>query len=353
MATPPNPNQYALHQGHLRSPTLVCLDQHGVNSVLSSPMCQYTSGFLLTPNPVAPLAQVHPFRITNENFARRAIDQVDEVTRACVRWLKPTSLTFRLRCIKGPAPPNMSSWLYREVTWPVDTLFKLNGQNLDARRKLHHGRDMPIDVTSNIVCGENRIESFTLATNIYTSPAEPPPQYFFAIEIVSLKSHADILEKVTARIKSAEEGLAAIQRAIIGNSEDVQCVTNTITITLTDPLTGSGICKLPVRAAECTHREAFDLHTYLSSRKQGSARESEPIGPDKWNCPLCGGHAGPDFLFVDGFLKQVGEELLQSGRADVRVIEVDKDGKWTAHEERRKEKEKAAAKEIEVIELSD
>ncbi|KAK5008537.1 hypothetical protein LTR28_003844 [Elasticomyces elasticus] len=253
------------------------------------------------------------------------------------RPLVATSRTYRLRCSAIPPPPAVldeKTWPITDNVWPSMLYFKFNDVMLDVRRKLHHGKHLPVDLTPHMKQGSNIVE-----ISINRSSRDVKPLNFaIAVEIVGCTPRQSIIDDCLAhRTISASEVLASIKQALRltdgPEDDDVAVVDSNITINVFDPISACRMFDIPVRSSNCLHRDAFDLQTFLTTRK--SQEPGWPTNVDEWKCPICGADARPQTLVVDGFLTQVRKELAECGRLDTRQIVVEKDGTWKAKVEKR------------------
>jgi hypothetical protein len=216
-----------------------------------------------------------------------------------------------------------SLWVTAENTWPDHLSFELNGKHLEARRKLHHGRYLPIDLSSTLRAGTNIL-------NVYTMPFKGDPNvYVVAIEAIGVSPHSKII--ATIPTISSETSLDSIKRSLTSppapdDDDDFIMTSSTLTIPIFDPYRADRICDTPVRGATCLHRECFDLETFLSQCKRQKA--GYPCVPDCWRCPICKGDVRPQTLVKDGFLMQVREDLEERNLLSTRAIVVEADGTW-------------------------
>jgi hypothetical protein len=208
-------------------------------------------------------------------------------------------------------------------TWLDIYTFKLNETYLEPRRKLHHGRCLPIDLSALLRIGTNTL-------SVYTVPNSSAPSidsYVVAIEQVSVSSHASIFSAI--KLISAEDSLAAIKSSLknpIDEDEEIAITSSALTIPLLEPYRKQRICDTPVRGSACLHRECFDLGSFLSQRKREPP--GYPCVPDCWSCPICNGDVRPQTLVKDGFLVQVKEELAQKDLLGTLAIVVEADDCW-------------------------
>ncbi|KKY13746.1 putative miz zinc finger domain protein [Phaeomoniella chlamydospora] len=216
-------------------------------------------------------------------------------------------------------------WTVKDNVWPSTCFVTLNGHPLELRRKIHHGKDLPLDLTHYVIEGINTLE-FSLLQ---------------AFAEVSKKSYAVAVERVevgnTNRVRqavgsvAAEDALASILSTLQArqDDEDLILVDPHLSVEVTDPFS-SRIFDIPVRSVHCLHKECFDLEIFLASRK--SRTQGAPTNPDEWKCPICRCDARPMNLVIDGFLEHVRQTLETLGALDTKAILVQADGTWTSKE---------------------
>jgi hypothetical protein len=324
--THPNPDIAALHQSHLRSPKL----QSQAASINSEPpvLYRHVVGYGLTPTRVqnsTPM-QTFDFAISPSTMARVARSEKSATPgEPALRTVNESSLLYRLRCCEIPPDgyTDESSWVTSDNFWPDSMSFSLNNIQLETRRKLHHGRYLPIDVTDMVKQDTNTLR---IALN-RKDGFKPKGRYAVAIEAVGISTHPTITSTLT-RV-SAAASLAAIQKSLAGaNADDDIAVTSSSTIIkLTDPHSLSDLIVTPVRGSGCLHRDCFDLDTFLRLCRR-SDPESGTTVVDCWRCPLCRGDVRPQMLVLDEFLVGVRDELVKRGLTDTRAIQVQADGTW-------------------------
>ena len=328
--TQPETARTALHHAHLRSPTIGPLqaepDAHR--------LYRYVVAYALSPRKVNKDVAIHKM---NFRVPKHTIDRIPATLPSPaageppVRMLDETSQTFRLRCVAFPASgfPDETAWVRADNAWPESLYVELNGQALEPRRKLQHGRYLPIDLTEHITGDENELRTMVNRTSTDTRPFE----YAIAVEIVGVLTH----QSITANLPmiAASDSAAAIKQSLSGidSDDDVAITSSNLTIKLFDPYSGSKIFDTPVRGLSCAHRDCFDLETFL-----GICKRQNPGWPtvvDCWRCPLCRGDARPQMLVVDGFLVEVRKELAERNQLDTRAIVVETGGSWKPKVEER------------------
>lgn len=319
----PDTVRVSLHQAHLRSPA------PGNRQPLTGEQSLYrhVTGYALAPTQLDSTVCAQTVTLS---MSQVDLDKIPSTTPGSspgepgVRNLKEGSTLYRLRCSKMPPAKGFdteASWVTADNFWPETLTFQVNGKYLEARRKLLHGRYLPIDLSSLLQAGVNTM-------NVYTLPSpQDKNTYVVAIECVSVSSHLSIVSTITP--SSATDSLAAIKRSLEASpdeDDDIAMTSSTLTIPLFDPFHADRICDTPVRGSACLHRECFDLQTFLSQCKR--EQPGYPCVPDCWRCPVCKGDVRPQTLVEDGFLVQVKEELAEKGLLDTRAIVVEADGSW-------------------------
>lgn len=356
--THPDTARSALHQARIRSPAL----ESRMDS--SQRLFRHVVGFALAP---AALNKVLPVQSISFDVSDDAYSVIPETTSCDLsapskRTLNEESQMYRLRCSAIPSVgsmPTESTWVVTDNIWPENLQFSFNSIPLEPRRKLHHGRYLPIDLTSYVKQGTNKLEAFINRRFNDTAPFS----FAVAVELVGVMSLTTLTSLCATRTLSADEGLTAITRSLSGASssaddDDVAVMSSNMTIKLFDPFSGCRIFDTPVRGVACLHRDPFDLATFLDTRP--AEKPGCPSKPDDWKCPICKGDVRPQTLVIDGFLVSVREQLAQQGLLETRAIVVEADGSWMPKAEERTgvasaspEPEAAARKERVVIELDD
>lgn len=274
------------------------------------------------------------FTVTAATTKRLAKDQISiKSGEPHRRTLTEESLSFRLRCCTCPANgfKTESSWVIADNYWPDELSFQLNGNNLETRRKLHHGRYLPIDLTEFIRQGTNTLK--VISTRMDRDSRQT--NFAVAVEAVGVMSH-DTIKNNVKRI-SAADSLDSIKKSLSGEDcgdDDIAVTSSSKTIKLTDPYSGCNMVTIPVRSSECLHHDCFDLEVFLGVCRR--PQEGWPTVVDCWRCPLCRSDVRPQMLIVDEFLLQVRETLAKQGLLDTRAIVVEADGSWKVKKEERK-----------------
>jgi hypothetical protein len=242
------------------------------------------------------------------------------------RLVDSDSKTVRLRCIKWPAaqPPDTHVWAVTDTSWIPYSYFTLNGNSLHQRKKIHNGKDLPIDITGLLKRGENVLE-MTVMTEKKDNSYQ---NYLVAVEMLGVASRDALRQRcLTESRLPPEQVVEAIRRKLGGSIDDdeVAIVESNLTINLFDPFSASKICDIPVRSRACLHNDCFDLDTFLDTR----GRKGDVSVPDSWRCPICNADARPNHLIVDGFLQEVKEQLDALNMSKTRAIIVQQDGSWS------------------------
>jgi hypothetical protein len=322
----PNPARFSLHQAHLRSPVLKA-------RLLEEPLYHYVKAFIKPPTRLSRANQaVEKWTFSLPTQIARCIPEAvpgepGEVDR---RLIDTESGTIRLRCIKWAASdlPDNHIWASTDTSWIPYSYFILNGVSLQQRRKIHHGKDLSIDITGLMKEGENVLEVTVMAH----SPADTSfLNYVVAIEHLGIMSQSSVKQHcLENNYMAGDQVLRDIQKKLLGGCEDddIAIVESNLTVNLFDPFSASKMCDMPVRGRTCLHNECFDLETFLSTRR----RTGDVSVHDQWRCPICKGDARPHHLMFDGFIADVKKFLDSQGLSNTRAIVVSQDG-WSAKAE--------------------
>jgi hypothetical protein len=326
----PVPPRLSLHQAHLRSPTLQA-------SRLSPAVNYFWQGFVAEPQRVTNAnneIQKLSFRLHAKELATLARLLPTPSGAPERRAISEVSKMIRLRCVKWPQgerPPD-HDWAVAPNSWIPHSYFKFNGVSLQLRKKLHNGKDKPVELTGLVREGLNALEVAVMSSANDTKHRD----YLLAIEYLGALSNAKIKQRCQEQAVSAAKTISDIKRKLssgtIDDDDDMVVVESTLTINLRDPYSASKMCDTPVRGRACLHNECFDLDTFLETRKK---KGDDVTTADQWHCPICKADARPHTLIIDEFLVEVREELARRGALDTRAIEVDKEGRWRPKVEER------------------
>jgi hypothetical protein len=317
----PNPTRFGLHQAYLRSPVLKA-EKPGLA------LYQYVKAFAKTPARFKDAGK----RVERWSLPVRNMNTIPKNVPGLTgepgwRVVNEESNILRLRCVKWPSSkdenPNEHEWAIADTCWPLNTYFTFNGTPLHPRKKLHHGKDLPIDISSLIKEGDNTLEIAVLRQ----ANDERYSEYCLAIEVVGFETHDAIKQAcLTSNYVPASKTLEAIKRKLSGTDDDdeIAIVASNLTIQLFDPFSASKICDIPARSKDCLHFDCFDLETFLQTRP----RKGDSSVVDHWRCPICSEDARPQNLIVDGFLQDVRKQLEYNGLLETRAVIMDQDGSW-------------------------
>ena len=322
----PNPLESALHQAHVRSPILTVTNTEGEFDKITK-YFRFMWGLAVMPNRLH-MQKRHvrwTFTVNKESvqLLAKSVEELDGSPPT--RTINTSSRLCRIRCVKvSDTGRDLSEddWAVAENTWPRNVAIILNGTALEIRRKLHHGKDLPVDVSQYIQEGQN-----TLSIATMWLPQENEAVYAVGLETLQVTTDKRIKESL--RTLERSEAQKRIIEHASNVDPDVQIIDPSIVLDLTDPYTSS-IFEIPLRGKNCRHNQCFDLDVFLQTRTSKSP--SETCGPDQFKCPLCGGDARPQSLVVDGFFKEVREELARNNRLDARAIVMHESGEWQIKE---------------------
>ncbi|KAK5449624.1 hypothetical protein LTS15_008699 [Exophiala xenobiotica] len=323
----PEPHHRALHQAHLCSPVFKKLD---ADTQANGKWYHYVEDIIrLRPllDAEAPMGQ-WKLEIPQCFWVRKALSQkVGREFSVNCRRVANGSTQFRLKCIASDDKQALESLSRSDLgaqpgRWPEHLSVSINGDmGVDFRRKVHHGVDLPTDVTDLLVDGVNQV-----TVSVSFTSSEAPTTYMMVIEVTSMADEEKV-RSMTGQI-SAEEVSASIDAALNGNNntntdEELVISQPNISIDLVDPFM-STMWNTPVRGKMCQHRECFDLDAFLDSRTDHDGVTS----PDHWKCPICRNDARPQMLVLDHFLANVRTTLGGMNRLDAKAILVNGDGTW-------------------------
>lgn len=324
-------SQSALHQAHLRSPVLKAMSGPEAGRKLY----QSVVSFALPPTRLAD-RQAHqslPFWLSPEDRVTLPTEKPATLGKPRRRLVAEGSKLYRLRCARSKSTGE-HEWVLEDTIWPGGMFLTLNGQILEMRKKLQHGKDFPIDITRLLRPGENQLE-----INLLRRPNEEKASSFMvAVEVIAVQHYDKIkTECASNKVIPAEEILSSIKGSLTGpgDDDDVAIVDSNVTVNLFDPFTNCRPCDMPVRGKHCLHRDCFDLDIFLQTRDR--RQPHSPSLVDVWRCPICRGDVRPKSLIVDGFLLEVHKELSMMGQLDTRAIIIDSEGKWKPKPEEKKD----------------
>lgn len=324
----PNPVRLGLHQADLRDPVkqLVRLTPEG--GVEETALYQYLGGFSLSPTRIDPdvFSYRWKFSISADDYKRFPRYQHNENGQRSIRTFLPGCRTYRLRTIALPDSQKEkveNFWPTANTTWPSVLYIFVNNKEMYVRRKLHNGKDLPLDITRHLREGENEVN-----VHFLLGPGECKNfHYALGVEMMEISEYNTVLAII--RKDPASETCARIKERLKPTTDDdeLAVVTDSLTIPLIDPFMAR-IFNTPARSIYCNHIECFDLETFITTRKSVSGHT--PM-IDNWLCPICKADARPQFLTVDNFFVDVREELKRTGCLETaQSIQIEADGKWTA-----------------------
>ena len=317
---------FSLHKAHLRDPELL-IEQPEGGPKPSDKMFSYLAGFLVDPIVIPQHTSTvnRDFALPPELESNMPDETPDPFGAPAKKVVRPGSHIIRFRSIraKQAAPaPSAGEWAVADTSWPSSLALGLNGKVLDVRRKPENGKDQPIDISA-------RLQSDTpnqLRAAFLRRPNTPDLQtvYAVAVEVLAVASRETILASVVSL--GPWDTLGRIRAALRPPDADVEVLSTELTLAVTDPFT-SKLVAVPVRGAECSHLECFDLPVFLETRQPDLRR------PEQWRCPICGRDARPDSLRRDPWFAEMVDELRKMGREDIRAVLVNEEGKCRVKEE--------------------
>ncbi|KAL2814532.1 hypothetical protein BDW59DRAFT_154328 [Aspergillus cavernicola] len=326
--TRPNPNRLAIHQAYLRDPVNRLVSSDAVGET-ETELLPYLTSFVLDPQPLGQVASSFNWQFFVSDKELNCRPRVESQGRGqrSLRTLIDGNQNYRLRCIKVPpsvAEVSEHSWCVAETAWPCAVYLSVNGVEVYPRRKIHNGRDLPLDITQLLQEGENK-----LSVHFVRSAAEQRDlTYAMAVEVLTFRSfsHAKNLTQTLLADESRRRICGRLASNPDNENDELRIVSDDLKVTLVDPFTAR-LFVIPVRGGHCEHPECFDRDTFLQTRALKSGDHSA-IEAD-WRCPICRRDARPQSLVVDGFLTEVRAELERMNRCDgARALQVKADGSW-------------------------
>ncbi|KAL3472231.1 hypothetical protein BJX99DRAFT_235972 [Aspergillus californicus] len=326
--TRPNPNRLAIHQAYLRDPVNRVISQNALGEQETELLPNLTS-FAVGPQPLGQLecAFKWQFTLSGIELQNLPIFQSPGQGQRMLRTLVEGKQCYRLRCIKiaqSTTEPSEHSWCVAETAWPSVIYVSINDIEVYPRRRLHNGRDLPLDISRLLQVGTNRVSA-----HIIRSTAEQKDfTYAIAVEVITFLSfsHAQSLTRFLPAVESRNQICGRLASNPGSNDDELSIVSDDLKITLIDPHTAR-LSVFPVRGSHCEHQECFDRDTFLQTRAIKSGNQSA-IEAD-WRCPICRQDARPQSLILDGFLAEVRSELERTNRCDgARILQVKADGSW-------------------------
>jgi hypothetical protein len=336
---PPNPDITALHQAHARSPNLVhasILRNDKVRLIDNPRYFQSVKGFALKPSMIPHTAHISKFEftITEQDMALIAKDKLVSQSPRAVRAYEEGTLQYRLRCVRAKQDAtaySISEWTVSDTVWPETVFIRINDDVMEIRRKSHHAKDLPIDITSFIriaTPGQGSMNQVKISTP-RSSKYNDRHDYFVAIEVIEILERHQIIDMCHQQRIPASETFESVRKALAGpttdDDDEILMVVSDLSVSLADPFTAR-VFDIPVRGSSCLHRECFDLNPFLETRK--AKRIGQPMDIDVWKCPLCGGDARPYVLQIDDFFVNVRAKLMDDDKLNVKAIWISADGSW-------------------------
>ncbi|RMD42069.1 hypothetical protein DV735_g3041, partial [Chaetothyriales sp. CBS 134920] len=356
-ASRPNPDKLALHQLHLRSPTMAVLADPA-DGTTTKPLYAYVTDYALSPQRVSWQDNFchWKFDLSAQLLARRPGWQPSLVDSGgpTARQYTAGCVLFRLKCVKqaaGAPAPEAGAYAEMATAWPAFILISFNqAGDVDVRRKTHWGRDLATDITDLVRPGRN-----TLSLSYHAQQTEQSENFYVAVQVLQVSDQ----DSVRDLVKTLDEptALAAITAPLQKSLEDddILCDDASLSIDLVDPFMAK-IWTSPVRGRRCLHRECFDLDAFLISRASYMEKNHHRLkDPDRWTCPICGRDARPQELVMDGFLVKVRAKLEADGDLETRSIRVFRNGSWIPGSDTKREASTApdASATADPIEISD
>lgn len=301
--------------------------QHSPNAKPLPDIIQYFSGFSIAPQRLPPNRSSFAWNFT---VPREALHLKPDLVKrpngtGVVPVLSDGNMSWRLRCIKYQGRLDIESvatWSHAESSWPDVVYIHINNKEV---HRSPNTKGSPISINSFLVDGTNEIR-----VNVLHSKEQRASNisYAIAVEVLQVKSPENF-RKMVKRLP-AQETRQQIQARLSSNNTDddeLMIMDDFISIDLRDPFT-TRIFEIPVRGLSCTHRECFDLSTFLQTLAAKAKGDKHTIYV---RCPICRKDARPDLLVVDDFLTEVRASLSKENKLETaKAVRVKSDGSWYA-----------------------
>jgi hypothetical protein len=299
-----------------------------MNANTTSPLVHYFSDFAMPATKLASnrSAFKFPFRVSLEALERRPrlLPQGNNGAVLAPHF-SDGNVTYRLRCIKCEGQLNIDSlpvWSRAENAWPDVVYIHVNNKEV---HRPHNSKTMPIDINRFLEPGMNEIR-----LNVLHNAQQRARNVTYAIAVEVLRFTSPMSFQSLVKKLPSRESLQQIQNRLWVNNddEDLMIMDNFISIDLRDPFT-TRIFDTPVRGEGCTHRECFDLSTFLQTITftPSSIGKRTPY----LRCPICRKDILPNLLIVDEFLLEIRAALSQQQKSETaKCIRVKSDGSWEA-----------------------
>ncbi|KAL8971765.1 MAG: hypothetical protein Q9183_000899 [Haloplaca sp. 2 TL-2023] len=324
----PNPGITALHQYRACSPVLTVTDDIG-SPIPSTKHYRYLEHVSILRDRLKIGNRQHVewrFPLDPSYFAALCGSLEGSIGSTLTRAVKVGSLFYRIRCVDATKIRDCESesdWAVANQVWPVHVTVVLNDEPLDIRKKIHHGKDLPVDVTATL-----RQDHNTLSVSIIRGQKYDPTEYAIGLERIGLLDTK--ASKGMMGTLSYDEARQRILKRFQNSDSEVEVMDASVTITMVDPYTSS-IWDVPMRGKTCRHDQCFDCDTFFQTRS--SKKADQPCEPDQFKCPICGADARPQSLVKDEFLESIRGELASQNRLDAKEIIMQQDGSWRIKEE--------------------
>ncbi|KAL9604270.1 MAG: hypothetical protein Q9219_000668 [cf. Caloplaca sp. 3 TL-2023] len=323
-----NPMNTALHQHHLRSPILTAVDGSGLGKK-GTKSFQYIKKVSLLNGRLRIGSRQHlewSFDFNNVILGSLPGPIEEQNGSLPQRTVRADSAFCRIRCIDASKFQDVireSDWVVARQVWPSNITILLNGKPVEVRKKLHYGKDLPVDITTLVQKGTN-----TLSASIIRAQSRNETEYAFGLE--SIRFLTMEAAKALTRPLPYDETRQRILHRFQTSDPDIEVMNASISLSLTDPYTFR-IWDVPTRSELCLHDECFDLDTFFQTRS--SKRPGQPSDPDQFQCPICGADARPQRLVRDEFFSTLRDMLGKQDRLDAKAIIMQQNGSWHIKEE--------------------
>ncbi|KAI4249659.1 MAG: hypothetical protein L6R40_000448 [Gallowayella cf. fulva] len=325
-----NPVLNAIHQYQATSPTINVINTLDKPSVPTKYL-RYLEGVSILPHRLKTGSKQYvesTFHVDAGDLALLSGTSEGQNGTVSGRTVTIGSRFGRLRCIAAPKDVDLhrdkcSAWVTANSLWPALVTVIFNNKHVEVRKKIHYGKDLPVDVSALVQLGNNKF-----SVSILSSQKEDSTEYAVGLETIQLVDMAGA--KAMTGVLPYGQARQRIMRRFQNADPDIEVVNTSVVINLCDPYT-SRIWGVPMRGLKCRHDQCFDLDTFLETR--ASKHRGQPSCPDQFRCPICGADARPQCLIKDEFFEVLRADLASMNKLDAKAIVMQPDGSWEVQEE--------------------
>ncbi|KAI4334431.1 hypothetical protein L6164_019126 [Bauhinia variegata] len=210
------------------------------------------------------------------------------------------------------------------MQWPQYTDLQVNGMPVRAINRPGsqllgaNGRDDGPIITQYTKDGINKISLTGCDARIFCLGVRIVKRRSMQqiLNMIPTESDGDRFEDALARVIRCVGGGNATDNADSDSDSDLEVVSDTFTINLRCPMSGSRM-KIAGRFKPCVHMGCFDLEVFVEMNQRSR----------KWQCPICLKNYALENIIIDPYFNRV-TSLMRACGEDVTEVEVKPDGSW-------------------------